>query len=77
MIPALFSIYDSSEQLEQNLITTILTDIPHHNFLISNPKQAVKKLASTMLTHNALINTLFSDGRAFLLVGKIRKRLKM
>lgn len=69
-------IYDLSEQLEQDLITTILTDIPHPDFLISNPKQAVKELTSAMLTHNTLINTLFSDSRASLLVGRLENGLK-
>ena len=37
-------IYDLSEQLEDEAITNMLNDIPHPEYLITNPEQSVKML---------------------------------
>ncbi len=69
-------IYDLSEQLELNLIDTILKDIPHPDLLVTNPKQGTKELTTAMLSHEPLINTLFADSRSSILVKRLENGLK-
>ncbi len=69
-------IYDLSEQLENETIDMILTNIPHPEELVSKPKQTSEALAIAFLSQRQLIDTLFSGSRAAVLVTKLETKIK-
>ena len=69
-------IYDLSEQLEDEAITNMLNDIPHPEYLITQPKQITKAIMSAIYTQGSLFQTLFSGTRQSILLEKLEKRLK-
>lgn len=69
-------IYDLSEQLENETIDRILSDIPHPEYLITKPKQSTEMLAVAFISQSRLIEILFSDTRASVLVYRLENKLK-
>lgn len=69
-------IYDLSEQLEKEAVEMVLKDIPHPEFLITNPKQGSAELAFALLSQSSLFDTLFSGERAAILSTRIEQGLK-
>lgn len=69
-------IYDLSEQLEDESITSMLAGIPHPERLITYPKEGFNALAHAMLSQNELFRTLFSGSRSSLYAEKLEQRLK-
>lgn len=69
-------IYDLSEQLEKETISTIIKSIPHPESFIINPKQAVQELCFALYSQNELFHTLFSGTRASLMAGNLEAVLK-
>lgn len=69
-------IYDLSEQLEDEAITNILNDIPHPEYLITNPKQSAELIMSAIYAQGSLFQTLFSGSRQVILLEQLDKRLK-
>lgn len=69
-------IYDLSEQLENETIDMILSDIPHPEYLITKPRQSVEMLAVAFISQSRLIDILFSDSRASVLVYKLETKIK-
>lgn len=69
-------IYDLSEQLEDEAITNILNDIPHPEYLITNPKQSAKLIMSAIHAQGSLFQILFSGSRQGVLLEQLDKRLK-
>lgn len=69
-------IYDLSEQLENETIDMLLTNVPHPEELISNPKQATETLAIAFISQSRLINILFSNNRTSILVNKLEQKIK-
>lgn len=69
-------IYDLSEQLENETIDMILSDIPHLDYLVTRPKQATEMLALAFISQSRLIDILFSDTRAPILVYKLEGKIK-
>lgn len=69
-------IYDLSEQLENETIDRILSDIPHPEYFLTKPKQSVEMLAIAFISQSRLIEILFSDTRASILVYRLEKKLK-
>ena len=68
-------IYDLSEQLEDEVITNMLNDIPHPEYLITNPEQSVKMLLVAIYKQGSLFQILFSNTRQGILLEKLHKRL--
>lgn len=69
-------IYDLSEQLENETIDMVLANIPHPEELITKPKQAAETLAVAFISQSRLIDILFSDSRASILVNRLEERIK-
>lgn len=69
-------IYDLNDQLEDEVITTMLNDIPHPEYLLTNPKQSAKILMSAIHAQGSLFQTLFSSSRQGVLLEKLDTRLK-
>ena len=69
-------IYDLSEQLENEAINTVLKDIPHPEYLITNPKQGIIELISAISRQGSLFDTLFSGSRQSILIERIEYNLK-
>lgn len=69
-------IYDLTEQLENEIITSVLLGIPHPDQLISNSKQAVYEMAMAMVAKENLLNTVFSGSREGMLMKKLELGLK-
>ena len=53
-----------------------MANIPHPDSLITNPKQAVSELALALMSQESLVNILFSDSRASVLVSRLESELK-
>lgn len=56
-------IYDLSEQLEEEIISSIVANIPHINCLISNPTIAVDELTYALIQSKEITDILFSGNR--------------
>lgn len=69
-------IYDLSEQLENEVIASIISDIPHPEYLILHPKRGVMDLLKAILKQGSLINILFSGSRQGMLAERIESNLK-
>lgn len=64
-------IYDLSEQLEEELISSIIKNIPQPDNFIYNPKLATTEISLALASQKALIDILFSGSRAPILEQKI------
>lgn len=69
-------IYDLSEQLENETLDMILSNIPHAEELISKPKLVTEELAIAINSQIELIDILFSGSRESVLVTRWEERIK-
>lgn len=69
-------IYDLSEQLEEEVISSVLRSIPHSEHIITNPTEAVMELTLAMTSRHELLHILFSGSREGILVKKLENGLK-
>ncbi len=69
-------IYDLSEQLETEIITSVLKNIPHPDSLITNPTQAVSELMLALTSQNELFGTIFSGSRESIFQKKLETKMK-
>lgn len=69
-------IYDLSEQLENELVISIMSELNHPENVIENPISFNRELFEGCLSKNSLINILFSGTRSNLLIEKIEIALK-
>lgn len=69
-------IYDLSEQLEAETIDRIVSNIPHPEELISNPKATTLALTTAFFSQKELIDTLFSGSRAAFFITNLEMRIK-
>lgn len=69
-------IYDLSEQLENEVIASIILEIQYPDRLIKEPKQTVYEMAMAMISKEKLLSTLFSGSREGLLMKKLELGLK-
>ncbi len=69
-------IYDLSEILENEAVTSILNDIPHPEYLVTHPKQGIMDLTSAFLRQGNLFNILFSGTRQGILIERVENNLK-
>lgn len=69
-------IYDLSEQLENETISSIVEKIPHIDCLISNPSLAIKELTLSLTQNIAITNVLFSGSREGLYSIKLEREIK-
>lgn len=64
-------IYDLSEQLENEVVASIIEKIPSPETLLYNSRENAKQLALSISSQNKMIDTLFSGNREALLEHKI------
>lgn len=69
-------IYDLAEQLEEEVIASVLQSIPHSERIITNPGEAVTELTLAMTSRHELLQILFSGSREGILVKKLETGLK-
>lgn len=69
-------IYDLSEQLEDELVTSLMDELNHPENVIENPIAFNRELFEGCLSKNSLINILFSGTRSNLMIEKIEIALK-
>lgn len=69
-------IYDLSEQLENELVTSLMDELNHPENVIENPIAFNRELFEGCLSKNSLINILFSGTRSNLMIEKIEIALK-
>ncbi len=69
-------IYDLSEQLETEVVDSIIEQMSHPEYIIEKPELFTKELTEGYMSKNTLINILFSGSRSNALVHKIEKSLK-
>lgn len=69
-------IYDLSDQLENEFLSSILKNIPHPDNLILNPRLVVEELTLALTAEHKLLHTLFSGSRAGILAEKLELILK-
>lgn len=69
-------IYDLSEQLENELVTSLISDLNHPENVIKDPVAFNRELFEGCLSKNSLINILFSGTRNGLMIEKIEEALK-
>ena len=69
-------IYDLSEYLENELLESIIKDIPHPEYLITSPKEGIREITTSFSAHSQLTNILFSRDRKTLLLERLEPKLK-
>ena len=69
-------IYDLSEQLENETIFSILSNIPHIDSLVMNPAVAIKELTEALTAEKDFTDILFSDSREGLYAIKLENGIK-
>ena len=69
-------IYDLSEQLENETISSILEKIPHIDCLISNPPLAIGELTSALVQNKKITDILFSGSRSGLYGIRLESAIK-
>lgn len=69
-------IYDLSEQLETEVVDSILEQISHPEYVILDPRSFTNALFEGYMSKNTLISILFSGSRNSILMHKVEKSLK-
>ncbi|MBP3326248.1 MAG: TetR/AcrR family transcriptional regulator [Coprococcus sp.] len=71
-------IYDLSEYLENDAVSSLVADIPNPDFFITNSPEATRQLCKAALSQGNLFNILFpDDDRSYgVLTNKIEKKIK-
>ena len=69
-------IYDLSEQLEAEVVSTIVKGIPHPDLIITNPRLIIEELTISAISQNNLTNILFSGSRAPIYEQQLEHQLK-
>ena len=69
-------IYDLSDSLETEIVTSIINSLAHPEYMVENPDAFTQELFLAYLSRDALIQTLFSGSRSGRLIQKIESSLK-
>ena len=69
-------IYDLSDQLETELVDSIMENFNHPENLLQNPADFTKEIFMGYMAKDTLIRTLFSGSRSKFLVQKMESALK-
>ena len=71
-------IYDLSEYLENDAITSLVADIPNPDLIITDPAAAARLLCTAFITQGHLFNILFPDDdrSCGVLTNKLEARIK-
>lgn len=69
-------IYDLSEQLETEVVNSIIEQMSHPEYVIQKPELFNRELHEGYMAKNTLIDILFSGTRSNILIHKIEKSIK-
>lgn len=69
-------IYDLSDQLESEVVNSVMQNLPNPENIFDAPAQFTKELFTSYLSQDALIQILFSGNRRSQLIFKIETELK-
>lgn len=69
-------IYDLSDSLENELLNSIISDLPDTYKAITEPEEFTRRLALSLTSHNSLLKILFSGNRSGLFIVKLNNTLK-
>lgn len=69
-------IYDLSEKLEMEALTSAIQDMTHPENLIQNPREGVVEIANAIISRRPLLDILYSGSRRPLLVDRLEQSLK-
>lgn len=70
------NIYDLSEKLEMEALTSAIQDMTHPENLIQNPREGVVEIANAIISRRPLLDILYSGSRRPLLVDRLEQSLK-
>lgn len=68
-------IYDLSDQLENEFMDSIISELPHPESIITDPALATRELSDILLAKQDITNILFSGSRQSMLSEKIYNAL--
>lgn len=69
-------IYDLQEQLEDEVVVNVIKQMPHPEYLYTDPKEGTKELARGMVAMLETFNAVFKHGREHYLSDKIDRHIK-
>lgn len=69
-------IYDLSNSLENELLRSIILDLPDSYMTITEPEEFTRRLALSMSSHSSMLKILFSGNRTGFFVIKLNTTLK-
>ncbi len=69
-------IYDLEEQLEDELIESIMNSLPNPEYFVTKPKQGFRDLAFAMISQAGMTNILFAPPRNVVLLSKLETVLQ-
>lgn len=69
-------IYDLAEQLETEVVQSIIEQVNHPEYVIEKPELFSQELHEGYMANNTLINILFSGSRSSILVYKVETSIK-
>lgn len=69
-------IYDLSEKLEMEVLTSAIQDLNHPENLLLNPREGVVEIANALLSRRPMLDILYAGSRRPLLVDRLEILLK-
>ena len=69
-------IYDLQDQLEDEVVINVIKQMPHPEYLYTDPKEGTKDLARAMVAMRETFNAVFKHGREHYLSDKIDRHIK-
>lgn len=69
-------IYDLSEKLEMEVLTSAIQNLNHPENLLSNPREGVVEIANALISRKPMLDILYSGSRRPLLVDRLEVLLK-
>ena len=69
-------IYDLSDSLEDELLQSIIRDLPETIKVVTEPEEFIKRLTFSLTSHQSLLKILFADNRKGLFIIKLNNTLK-
>lgn len=69
-------LYDLSEQLEQELIHSLVNSLPHQEHILEHSREAAMELFRTASSQSALFHTVFSGSRSSVLIEGLEREIK-
>ena len=69
-------IYDLSEQVELEIIASIICDVNHPEYLIENPREGIRVLGNAMISRQPILSVLYAGNHHSRLIDQLESSLK-